>query len=253
MRVLLLVVLGVVACRSTAIPVRPDAAAAPPDAGADRTAPPPDEAPADVPAPGPDLPEPADAAPDTASLADATWPDDCRPLSCDQPGGKYCGLIGDGCGHALDCGGCPGQIACGAVRPGVCICVGAQCGDLPITCERPEGYRYCGLIGDGTGGQLDCGPCPRPHQCGIEGTPYVCGPCEARRTECRPSSGGRYCGVIGDGCGGPLDCGPCPPGNTCGGGGVASVCGPGLPALPPPPIVVVPPPPPWPAPPPPPP
>ncbi|HXU80476.1 MAG TPA: hypothetical protein VN914_03725, partial [Polyangia bacterium] len=50
----------------------------------------------------------------------------CQPISCTQPGGRICGRVGDGCGRALDCGGCPSGQTCGGVTPNVC-------GD--VTCE----------------------------------------------------------------------------------------------------------------------
>src|SRR2546423_3000351 len=38
----------------------------------------------------------------------------CKPLTCDQPGGRLCGKIGDGCGGPLDCGdSCPSGQSCG--------------------------------------------------------------------------------------------------------------------------------------------
>ena len=33
----------------------------------------------------------------------------------------------------------------------------------------------CGPIGDGCGGQLDCGSCTSPETCGGDGTPFACG------------------------------------------------------------------------------
>ena len=32
-----------------------------------------------------------------------------RRSTCDSPGGRYCGKIGDGCGKMLDCGNCPAR------------------------------------------------------------------------------------------------------------------------------------------------
>jgi hypothetical protein len=115
------------------------------------------------------------------------------------------------------CGGGSIRNVCGAARDsGVCTA---------ITCETPSG-RYCGRIGDGCGGILDCGlPCLGAETCGGGGTPNVCGvPPDGG---CIPSScriaGTTYCGRIGDGCGADLDC-TCPNGEACGAVG-PNVCG----------------------------
>jgi hypothetical protein len=87
----------------------------------------------------------------------------------------------------------------------------------PLTCA-PAGGRYCGKIGNGCGGPLECGDCTDGLTCGGSGVEHVCGkPVEA---SCQPIScnqtGGRICGRVGDGCGRPLDCGACPGGQICG-------------------------------------
>ena len=73
-------------------------------------------------------------------------------------------------------------------------------------CQR-QGTRYCGRIGDGCCGTLECGDCPDGWQCdspGIcVGSPRVCTPVVCK------SEAGQYCGSIGDGCGRTLDCGTC--------------------------------------------
>ena len=65
----------------------------------------------------------------------------CTPLVCQQTGGKYCGVIGNGCGGSLDCGGCPTGDTCGGSgTPGVCGRVGSGGGGGPCTgleCQRP--------------------------------------------------------------------------------------------------------------------
>jgi hypothetical protein len=49
-------------------------------------------------------------------------------------------------------------------------------GCRPLTCTPLDG-RYCGLIGDGCSGSVDCGQCPSGQVCGLR-TPNVCGtPC----------------------------------------------------------------------------
>jgi hypothetical protein len=162
-----------------------------------------------------------------ASVCGAPIPDPCTPLKCDTGSGRYCGKIGDGCGKTLDCGDCPagsGQTCGGSGVPSVCGApIPMNC--TPIKCTTSNG-SYCGKIGDGCGGSLDCGGCAAPLTCGGGGTAGVCG--QPASTMCKPITcdvtGGRYCGMIGDGCGGMLDCGACPNGGVCGGAGTANLC-----------------------------
>jgi hypothetical protein len=74
------------------------------------------------------------------------------------------------------------------------------------TCARQE-TQYCGRIGDGCCGTLECGACPDGWQCTSSGI------CVSSPPGCTPvaceNSGGQYCGTIGDGCGRTLDCGSC--------------------------------------------
>jgi hypothetical protein len=88
----------------------------------------------------------------------------CKPVVCNQPGGQYCGVIGGGCGDALDCGACLPPFTCGGGGvPGVCgfpdpgDCMPAVCNPGPVT--------FCGAIGDGCGKGLDCGACPAGQRC----------------------------------------------------------------------------------------
>jgi hypothetical protein len=80
-------------------------------------------------------------------------------------------------------------------------------GCIPLRCSDPSCYPpYCGAIGDGCGGVLDCGPCPLGWSCNnrlCQAPPEVCTP-----TACS-SKGLFYCGTIGDSCGRQLDC-ACP-------------------------------------------
>jgi hypothetical protein len=99
---------------------------------------------------------------------------------------------------------------------------------------RPSGGQYCGRIGDGCGGVLDCGStCDTlGFTCGGAGQSHVCGAARdsgvCTPLSCSPVSpiAGRYCGVIGDGCGGMLTC-PlvCPSASACAGGGIPNQCG----------------------------
>ena len=98
----------------------------------------------------------------------------------------------------------------------------------PTTCTPPGG-RYCGEIGTGCGGRLDCGTsCPAGQTCGGGGVKNLCG--APRDPKCQPidcvQRGGRLCGRVGDGCGGAKECGDCPGGEACG-GSVPNVCGTG--------------------------
>ena len=89
----------------------------------------------------------------------------------------------------------------------------------PRTCESVG--AECGMIGDGCGDAIDCGPCPPGSACGAGGMPNICG------GDCPPLScedHGAECGEVSDGCGATLDCGECPPGETCG-FQFANVCG----------------------------
>ena len=91
----------------------------------------------------------------------------------------------------------------------------------PLTCAK-LGYD-CGPMGDGCGGQIDCGACTAPKTCGGGGGFSVCG----GNNGCVPktcASQGITCGPAGDGCGGLLQCGSCAAPQFCGGGG-PGVCG----------------------------
>jgi hypothetical protein len=177
----------------------------------------------------------------------------CTPsATCEPQGGRYCGVIGNGCpGQKLDCGTCPGdnlcenfqcvggasctpgtcgnycgdigdgcgrKLACGATCPAGRQCRGGLCVDpacVPATCSAGANVRYCGTIGDGCGGTLECGTCPNGGTCGGPGyEANVCNDPTCPRFSCTPM-GGQYCGVIGNGCGGTQDCGACANGMAC--------------------------------------
>ncbi len=146
----------------------------------------------------------------------------CASITCEVAGARYCGMIGDGCGNVVDCGGCPSGQVCGSTGvPGICG-GGPDCKSLQ--CESAGG-KFCGKIGDGCGKELDCGECTGGALCGGAGTPHVCG----GAPNCVPlacdAGGSRYCGTLGDGCGKKLECGECTGGAICGGGGTPHVCG----------------------------
>jgi len=194
---------------------------------------------------------PVDAGPDVPCVPTVT--------TCTQPGGTYCGTIGNGCaGGSLDCGACPSGYTCtngicigGASCPAIACgnycgsigdgcgrtlscggcssgdqCMGGICaqpGCVPLTCNPSSGNQYCGKIGDGCGGTLDCGTCPGGVACGSGGVANICTDPSCKKVSCTPT-GGQYCGMIGDGCGGVQDCGACANGMACGTGSLANIC-----------------------------
>jgi hypothetical protein len=94
-------------------------------------------------------------------------------------------------------------------------------GCIPQSCSSVG--ATCGPIGDGCGGQLNCGECGGSDTCGGGGTPSVCG----TGVTCQPTTCARAaanCGPVADGCGGVLMCGSCEAGTSCGGDGYPSLC-----------------------------
>jgi hypothetical protein len=94
----------------------------------------------------------------------------------------------------------------------------------PLTCGQQN--AGCGMVGDGCGGQINCGTCTSPQTCGGGGVANQCGYPDGGA--CLPltcSAQSITCGPAGDGCGHQLDCGSCVAPQTCGGGGVAGQCG----------------------------
>jgi hypothetical protein len=145
--------------------------------------------------------------------------DVCTPTTCDPVAGtRYCGAVGDGCGRGIDCGD-----TCASLEPGwVCntatnSCVGgADCQRL--VCDGGPNARYCGQVGDGCGGTVDCGDTCSAFQAGWvcdTSTGLCTGGPSCVRIACTTAGGGQYCGDIGDGCGGTLHCGDCPGSGTC--------------------------------------
>ena len=105
------------------------------------------------------------------------------------------------------------------------ICGSASC--VAATCT-PAGGQYCGTVGNGCGGSLNCSAaCPAGETCGGGGIPNVCGggACTKLTASACNFTGGHYCGTIGDGCGGSLTCPGCTGAQTCGGRGTAYLCG----------------------------
>jgi hypothetical protein len=112
----------------------------------------------------------------------------CTPLSCNLPnGGRYCGTIGDGCGGSLDCGGCASPQTCGGGGiAGVCGATAANC--TPVSCTI-NGGQYCGVIGNGCGGTVDCGACANGMACGTGAQAHICpstgGPTVCQGLQCQ--------------------------------------------------------------------
>ena len=87
-----------------------------------------------------------------------------------------------------------------------------------VTCDPPNG-RYCGVIGNGCFGMIDCGTCPADQVC--EGNVCV-GGASCMPLACQTMTG-NYCGSVGNGCGRAMDCGMCDSSLVCNKG----VCVPG--------------------------
>ena len=88
--------------------------------------------------------------------------------------------------------------------PEVAIVEGGTCTPSVTTCMPPNG-QYCGVIGNGCFGTLDCGTCPADKVC--EGNVCV-GGASCVALVCQVATGS-YCGTVGNGCGRALDCGAC--------------------------------------------
>ena len=135
----------------------------------------------------------------------------CQPRAC---GKDACGVVDDGCGAQVDCGGC--TLAGFACRNGVCEC-------KPTNCEGRCGFQADDCEGEG----IDCGACGNEElTCGGEFLDY-CGKGSCVPRTCNETTAAGpvvRCDSISDGCGGRLDCGACPPGEVCG-ANRPTVCG----------------------------
>ncbi|HMI88029.1 MAG TPA: hypothetical protein VK550_28290 [Polyangiaceae bacterium] len=72
-----------------------------------------------------------DAADDGGLIADSYARDACPTSTCAPPNGRYCGVVGDGCGGSVDCGSCPSGQVCGARVPNVCDAPCPLCAQIP--------------------------------------------------------------------------------------------------------------------------
>ncbi|MBC8134098.1 MAG: hypothetical protein H7X95_14045, partial [Deltaproteobacteria bacterium] len=91
----------------------------------------------------------------------------------------------------------------------------APCATM-ISCSPVNG-RYCGVIGNGCFGTIDCGTCAAGQICEnglcVEGAACIPKPCQV-------ASGGKYCGRVGDGCGRAMECPACDATQVCSPSGV---------------------------------
>lgn len=132
-----------------------------------------------------------------------------------------CGVLADGCGGVVNCGGCDPGFYCDGSTCRAQSCTPATCATLGYNCgNAPDG---CGGTARNSMGQTGCGDCAEPAVCGIGGagrcgTP-ACVPIPMA-TACPAGT----CGRVSNGCGGTHDCGGCSGSQVCGGGG-ANRCG----------------------------
>jgi len=155
--------------------------------------------------------------------------DACVPLTCAALEAE-CGVVDDGCGDEIDCGGCEAPATCGgggeANRCGctgesdeaLCAAAGATCGSITVT-------DSCGVERT----VADCGGCEAPATCGGAGVENACG-CTGETDEALCAAAGASCGsiTVTDSCGVErtvADCGGCEAPATCGGAGVENTCG----------------------------
>jgi hypothetical protein len=82
----------------------------------------------------------------------------CQPLTA-CPAGATCGIIPDGCGGTVDCGGAPCE------SPQTCGGGGTpnQCGCSPL--KACSAGQSCGSVPDGCGGMVSCGTCEAGQTC----------------------------------------------------------------------------------------
>lgn len=138
--------------------------------------------------------------PDSGSSGDSGAPDGCVASTCAQLGAA-CGMVPDGCGRMLDCGGCTAPESCGGGgapnRCGAGGCVDAGCGALPnstcntntLSCECSSGFHLCGATCADDGSPATCGasctPCTAPANATATCASGACGfTCNAGFTRC---------------------------------------------------------------------
>lgn len=139
-----------------------------------------------------------DAGPD-GGAPDGGPPDACVPSTCAQLGS--CGMVPDGCGKMIDCGGCQTPSTCGgggvASRCGAGGCVDAGCAAMgnstcntsSLQCECDPGFHLCGSSCSSDTSVTSCGtscaPCTAPANASPTCTAGACGfVCNAGFTRC---------------------------------------------------------------------
>lgn len=140
----------------------------------------------------------------------ANCPADCVPGPCASEGclGR-CGIVRDQCHRLINCGPCPSSCGDDICDPGEWITCQADCG-ASCTPEPACGLR-CGIVDDGCGFYLDCGPCDS--QCGNglcqNGETNALCPEDCVLPGCVSSGCGGACGAYVDNCGRLLACPTC--------------------------------------------
>lgn len=133
-----------------------------------------------------------------------------------------CGLMDDGCGGTVDCGGCTDLSTCGGGgTPNVCGCA-------PRTCEQIGGATQtaCGVtVSDRCGGEIagGCGGCEgKTGDWSCNTASSVC-ECALQTKEAACGGAGRVCGAASAGCGAAdYDCGACAATRDCTGAGACA-------------------------------
>ena len=143
----------------------------------------------------------------------------CVPSSGTSGGGGLGGASSGSSGGGPGLGGASGTSGTGAASAGTSAAGSSGC--MPTTCQAEA--KNCGVISDGCGKTLDCGPCAAGSTCGGGGIANVCGKGSCSPQSC--ASQGKDCGLISDGCSWLLQCGTCTAPATCGGGGTPNQCG----------------------------
>lgn len=122
----------------------------------------------------------------------------CGLVTCASANAQ-CGLIGDGCGGTLDCGGCQAPATCGGGGTAFECGGTGQC--TPRTCAAAG--AECGAVADGCGGLTpSCGSCPSGQLCGAGGVANKCGnatPCTGlcnQQMTCTPTTKTKISGIV---------------------------------------------------------
>ena len=120
--------------------------------------------------------------------------------------GAECGVMSNGCGGLIDCGGCPTGKQCGIYG----VANRCEALDRPDEC-RALGYE-CGSFNSVCGGKVDCGSCATGTVCNDN---HLCGPPCEPKTCAAFAAKGKACGTFDDGCKGKAVC-ACPTkGDVC--------------------------------------